>query len=425
MIPENEYKKRRKKVAQKLQPYSVAIICAAPLQQRSNDTEYPYRQNSNFYYLIGLKEDSSYLMILKRKKAFQTVLFVAKKDPQVELWNGKRLGVKAAKKCFDVDAVYENEVFKEELSKALVESKHLYYDFSMECEITNKQKTQISHIHNLAPTIEKLRLVKSKNEIALIKKALSITKEAHHKAMQKVANLTYEYELQAEIEYIFKKNGAYSDAYTSIVACGENANTLHYINNNQKLRDGELILIDAGCEYEYYASDVTRTIPRNGRFTKSQKELYELVLDVQLHIISMIKPGVLRSELQKEAVLLLTRGMKKLGIIQISVKKAIKNELYKRYCPHGIGHWMGLDVHDQAPYKTAKGKEIALQEGMILTIEPGIYLPQDDTKIPNKYRGIGIRIEDDILVTSQGCENLSAAIAKSVEEIERCCGLES
>ena len=236
--------------------------------------------------------------------------------------------------------------------------------------------------------------------------------------MQISKRVTYEYELQAEIEYIFKKGGAYSDAYTSIVASGDAANTLHYIKNNQKIDKNSLILIDAGCEYNYYASDITRTIPACGKFTQAQKELYQLVLDVEEKIIAMVEPGVKRSFLQKKSVELLCAGMVALGILQGDVKKLLKKKAHKKYYPHGIGHWMGLDVHDAPPYKDAKFKEIPLQKGMVLTIEPGIYLPKNDKNIPKKYRGIGIRIEDDILVTQQGCENLSADIYKTVQDIE-------
>jgi len=233
------------------------------------------------------------------------------------------------------------------------------------------------------------------------------------------AKLQYEYELQANIEYIFKKNGAYSDAYTSIVACGNSANTLHYINNDKKLIQGELILIDAGCEYEYYASDITRTIPVNAKFTKAQAEIYEMVLDVQKKIISMIKPNILRSSLQKKSEELLCQGMIDLGILQGEPKALLKEKAHKKYYPHGIGHWMGLDVHDECPYKKLNGKEIPLTPGMVMTIEPGIYLDEEDDNIPKKYRGIGIRIEDDILVTKNGYENLSKDIVKEIEDVTR------
>ena len=263
-----------------------------------------------------------------------------------------------------------------------------------------------------------MRLLKSDAEIALIKKALSITQEAHHRAMNKVNLVTDEYELQAELEYVFRKNGATGDAYTSIVASDNNANTLHYIDNRAKIKKDTLILIDAGSEYEYYASDITRTISSSKKFTETQKELYQLVLDVEKEIIAMIKPGILRTSLQKKSEELLCAGMLKLGILKGDVKKLLKKNVHKKYYPHGIGHWMGLDVHDTCPYKTKKGKEIPLKAGMVMTIEPGIYIDEKDSDAPKKFRGIGIRIEDDILVTKNGYENLSYKIDKEIKDIQ-------
>ena len=421
MIIEKEYEKRRNKLASKLAKNSVAVVFSADNKTRSNDTEYPFRQNSNYYYLSGFLEDNSCLVFIKGRKKVNIFLFVHKKDKTQELWNGERLGAAAARKRFLVDKVYEYEKFATKLKEFVNGKKTLYYDFSLDSskvKILKKHSKVIQSFENISTLVEKMRLIKSNAEIALIKKAIVITKEAHHKAMRLASSLNYEYQLQAEIEYEFKKNGAYSDAYTSIVACGNSANTLHYIDNNKKLVKNELILIDAGCEYKYYASDVTRTIPSSGRYTKAQKELYNMVLDVQLQIIKMIKPGVKRSSLQAKAVELLSLGMIELGILKGSLKKIIKRELYKQYYPHGIGHWMGIDVHDEAPYKYENGKEIPLKAGMVLTIEPGIYIDKNDKSVPKKFRGIGIRIEDDILITKKSCENLSSKIAKSVKEIE-------
>jgi Xaa-Pro aminopeptidase len=422
MISQKEYKQRRTVLAKKLRVNSVAVLFSAKYKTRSNDTEYPFRQESNFYYLTGFKEDNSCLVFVKTKNHTKTLLFVQKKDEALELWNGKRLGVKEAKKEFDVDGVYVSDEFSEKITEYLKEKTTLYFDFNSNDERTARLKTDAKTIHSykdIMSEIAYMRLIKSPAEIMMIQKALEITQEAHHKAMRLHKNGKKEYELQAEIEYIFKKNGAYSDAYTSIVACANAANTLHYVENNQALVDGELILIDAGCEYGYYASDITRTIPVNGKFSKAQKELYEMVLSVELQIIKMVKPELKRSELQTKAVELLCVGMLRLGILKGSLEKNIKKEKYKKYYPHGIGHWMGIDVHDQCPYKYENGDEIPLMNGMVLTIEPGIYIDKDDKKVPKKYRGIGIRIEDDILVTKNGYKNLSGNIAKSVKEIQR------
>lgn len=421
MITQKEYKKRRETLAKALEANSVTIILSAKPKTRSNDTEYPYRQDSNFYYLTGFKEDNAALLIIKESSKFKSYLFVQKKDETMELWTGKRLGALKAKELFLVDDAYEYDALQEKLKEALSDKKQLYYDFSLdtvETKFLRKASKNISTYKDVAKIIERMRLIKSDAEIKLIKKALEITQEAHHTAINKAKNLRYEYELQAEIEYVFRKNGAYSDAYTSIVASGNGANTLHYIDNNKAFKKDELILIDAGCEYEYYASDITRTIPTTGKFTKAQKELYEMVLNVEKKIIKMIKPKVLRSELQSRSEELLCEGMVRLGILKGDVKVLLKEKAHKKYYPHGIGHWMGLDVHDQCPYKDEKGKDIPLQAGMVMTIEPGIYLDEDAKKVPKKYRGIGIRIEDDILVTKDGCEILSSGIVKEISDIE-------
>jgi len=420
MIKESEYKKRRDRLSKKLKSHSVAILFSAEPKSRSNDTEYPYRQDSNFYYMSGFKEDKAALLFVKEKQKTKIYLFVHKKDKTQELWNGKRLGVDAAKEHFCVDDIFDYTQLNEKLQEFLVEKKRLYYDFALDyskVKLLKRYAKAIETFKNVAPKIQMMRLIKSDAEIAIIKKAVAITQEAHHRAMQKAHLCKYEYELQAEIEYAFKRNGAYSDAYTSIVAAGNNANTLHYIANSAKIHKNDLVLIDAGCEYDYYASDITRTIPSSGQFTQAQHELYSLVLSVNKKIISLVKPGVLRSDLQKKSEKLLCKGLVELGILQGSVKELLNNKAHKKYYPHGIGHWMGLDVHDACPYKDKKGKEIPLQEGMIVTIEPGIYIECDDKSVPKKYRGIGIRIEDDILVTKEGFENLSFGVLKEVADL--------
>ena len=422
MISQKEYIKRRKELAKSLQINSMALLLSATQKTRSHDTEFPYRQNSNFYYLSGFKEDNSALLIVKTKESIKEYFFVAKKEPQMELWTGKRLGVEKVKKIFHFDDVFEFTQLKEKMSELSAGIDSFYYDFEESQERLASLKSELKSVecfYNFAPLISELRLIKSKPEIELIKKAINITKEAHHRAMQVSSKLTYEYQLQAEIEYIFKKNGAYSDAYTSIVASGNGANTLHYISNDKVLKKKSLILIDAGCEYNYYASDITRTIPVSGVFNDAQTELYELVLRVNKAIIKMIRPKVLRSKLQRKSEELLCQGMVELGILHGNFQELLDAKAHKKYYPHGIGHWMGLDVHDACPYKDKNGKEIPLKEGMVLTIEPGIYLDAEDKSVPKKYRGIGIRIEDDILVTKEGYENLSEQIVKEIEDITR------
>lgn len=421
MIKESEYKKRRDTLAKKMPKNSIAVIFSAEPATRSHDTHHPYRQDSNFYYLSGFKEDNAAILFIKTKDKLRTMLFVQKKDKTLELWNGERLGVKEAKKSFLVDEVYESDDFKKRFKEFIKGKKTIYCELGskkIELKKVLKLTKDFETRHDIIPLIQRMRLFKSAAEIELIKESIAITAKAHHRAMSVNKKGRFEYELQAEIEHEFKINAAYSDAYTSIVACGNSANTLHYIKNDKLLADGELILIDAGCEHNYYASDITRTIPVNGKFTQAQKELYNLVLDTQLRVISMIKPFIKRSHLQESAEIMLTKGMVELGILKGSYKKLIKLQKHKKYYPHGIGHWMGIDVHDPAPYRDDKHREIPLQKGMVLTIEPGIYIDKDDKSVPKKYRGIGIRIEDDILITKDGYENLSSAIAKTVDEIE-------
>ena len=430
---ESLYKKRRETLLEKMQE-GVAVLANARLQTRSNDTEYPYRPNSDFYYLTGFEEDNAVLVLVKKADEIKSVLFVQQKVPEMELWTGKRLGVEAAKERFAVDAVFSSDDSEKEMRVLMAEQHLLYYDLFSE-DIVYKQLRTLAQemLHTRTITVsprtfsditkltQEMRLIKSADEIAQIKKALAITQKAHHHAMKVCAPEQKEFMLQAEYEHIFKKEGAYSDAYTTIIAGGNNANTLHYIKNDAILKAGDLVLVDAGCEYGFYASDITRTYPVNGKFTTAQKELYAMVLDVQLKIIKAIKPGGSKKALQALSERLLTEGMIKLGILKGHVKTFMDEKAHKKYYPHGIGHWMGIDVHDPCPYSDDNGDEILFAEGMVLTIEPGIYLPEEDEALPEKYRGVGIRIEDDILVTKEGCENLSAGIAKSMEEIENIC----
>lgn len=429
-MQESLYKARRETLLTQIDE-GVIVLSAATLQIRSNDTEYPFRQDSNFYYMSGFLEDNSYIVLSKKYGVSKSYFFVQKKEPEMELWTGKRLGVEEAKNHFLFDEIYESDCFSKELENLLPGFRNIYCDMfendDLFAEIKRiakmvKKKRDVrispSSFINVTDIIEKMRLVKSSEEVALIEKALEITKEAHHSVMKIIKPSMLEYELQAEYEYTFKRRGAYSDAYTTIVAGGDNANTLHYIKNSEVLKSGELVLIDAGCEYKMYASDITRTFPVNGKFSDAQREVYEMVLDVQIKVIEYIKPGITKSELQHYSEKLLTEGMIRLGILKGSVGNLLDDKSFKKYYPHGIGHWLGLDVHDQAPYFEENSEEIVFVEGMVLTIEPGIYLSQNDSDIPQKYRGIGVRIEDDILVTAEGNRNLSEKIVKSVKEIE-------
>lgn len=412
----------------------IALLPSGSMQTRSNDTEFPFRQESNFYYLTGFDEPDALLLLCKNSKTTKTVLFLRERDPEMEMWVGKRLGVSAACKALDVDEAYDIKILEEKLPELLEGHVNIYMDsFSDNAYLNTVKKVSKELFHargidvsprnfiHLNTLLEKMRLIKEPYEIEQIRKALSITKKAHHASMAMVKTGMREYEIQAIIEYIFKKEGSAHDAYGTIVAGGNNANTLHYVENADFLKDGDMMLIDAGCEWNYYASDITRTTPVNGKFSTAQKALYEGILKAQLEIIGMIKPGASKQMLQERSEYLLTQVLVELGILKGKIEELLEKQEHKKYYPHGIGHWMGLDVHDTCPYKNEDGSEVLLEEGMVLTIEPAIYLPKDDMDVPKEYRGIGIRTEDDILVTSNGCENLSEGIAKTVEEVEAMC----
>jgi len=430
----NMYKDRRQNVLAQMDN-GIALIPSAAMQVRSNDTEFPFRQESNFYYLTGFNEPDAFLLLCKNEQESKSVLFLRERDPEMEMWVGERLGVEPACKTLGVDEAYDIKALEKELPALLEGSSHLYLDTFRDNEYIHTVKKvceELSHVRSvdvsprnyihLNTMIEKMRLYKDSYEIEQIRKAVSITTQAHHAAMAMVKPGMKEYEIQALIEYVFKKNGSEHDAYSSIVAGGNNANTLHYVENRKRLNDGDMMLIDAGCEWDYYASDITRTTPISGKFSKPQQTLYEAILDVQEKIIRSIESGVSKQQLQEESERLLAQAMLDLGILKGSLDAVLEQKQHKKYYPHGIGHWMGLDVHDTCPYKDDNGNAVSFEAGMVLTVEPAIYLPKDDLDIPEAFRGIGIRTEDNILVTNTGHENLSREIAKSVEEIEKMCG---
>ncbi len=430
---ETHFHQRRNKLLERMEE-GVAIIASAPVQTRSNDTEYPYRQNSDFYYLSGFNEDNAVLVLIKTVESIKTILFVEAYNAEYALWNGSKLGIDGALQRFTVDEVHDIATYGEKVKELLREHVNLYIDlYSDSARLTEAKsaaqslhntrgvKRHIRAIHDITYLIRSLRLIKTPEEIDAIRRAVAITAEAHHEAMRVCKSGMREYQLQAAMSYVFINNGSSAEAYGAIVAGGNNANTLHYVDNRDELRDGDLVLIDAACEWELYASDITRTFPINGKFSEAQREVYNAVLDVQLKVIDAIKPGVKRDWLQIYSEELLCDALIALGVLNGEREALMLAKEHKKYAPHGIGHWMGLDVHDPCPYVNEAGESLAFEVGMVMTIEPGLYFRADDEAIPERYRGIGIRIEDDILVTENGYENFSAMIAKSVEEIERMC----
>ncbi len=433
LMKEIHYSARRKQLLEHMEE-GVAIVTAAMPAVRSNDTEHPYRQNSDFYYLTGFNESNALLILIKNAAEMKTILYVEAYDEQYALWNGARHGIEKAKERFDVDEVRDIADFPDEIKELLREHVNLYIDLFDESDAlseaklaarmlreTRGVKRHIRTYRDITHLIRKMRLIKSPEEIETIRRAVMLTADAHHMAMKRSQAGMREYQLQAEMAYVFVNGGGHTEAYGTIVAGGNNANTLHYVDNRDELRDGDLVLIDAACEVELYASDITRTFPVSGRFTAAQKEVYNAVLDVQLRVIDAIAPGVKRDWLQRYSEELLCDALVTLGVLSGEREALMEAKEHKKYAPHGIGHWMGLDVHDPCPYVDESGESIAFAAGMVMTIEPGLYFGADDESVPERYRGIGIRIEDDILITEEGCENLSAMIAKTVEEIEAVC----
>lgn len=411
---------------------SVAIIASSPEATRSNDTQYRYRQSSDFFYLTGFDEPESIAVIAPSREQKYT-LFVRPRDPEREIWDGRRAGVEGARERFNADEAFPIEEFKEKLSDILNGATNLFYRIGDgNPELDQTIINQISRMRALGrrgisppvaiidtgSILHEMRLIKSEDEIALMQRAADIAAEAHRIAMQEARPGINEYEIEALIEYHFRKSGASAPAYSSIVGGGVNATILHYINNDAELRDGDLLLIDAGAEYQGYASDITRTFPVNGRFTEAQREIYELVLEAQTACIEMTRPGVTMDELHNASVEILTEGMVRLGLLQGDTKKLIEEEKYKQFYMHRLGHFLGMDVHDVGRYQI-NGEARPLEPGIVITVEPGIYIAADTKDIPEKYLGIGVRIEDDVLITADGHRVLTSKAPKEVEEIEK------
>ncbi len=428
------YRERRENLLGLLKG-SFAIIRSGVYKTRSHDTDFPFRQESIFQYFTGFSGPDS-ILVLTPALEQKCHLFVRPKDEKMEQWTGKRMGVEKAKSTLGIDSVYSIDCFKEEVIKLMPGHKKVYDDLFGDPKNTNDMlllMKKVQLINRKKPTFiptslgdiraltKKMRLIKDPSEIQFIKKACQATEKAHLLAMALAAPGVNESEVAALIEYIFKKEGAQASAYESIVAGGDNANVLHYISNNKKLIDGDLLLIDAGAEFNLYASDVTRTFPINGRFTGIQKDVYQLVLDSQKACINMSLPKKSLTMIDQEAKRILTEGLIELKVLSGSLDENIEKGHYKKYYPHGTGHWLGMDVHDECHYLDDDNNDILLEQGMVFTVEPGLYFPKSDPTIRAELQGIGIRIEDDILITKTGHEVMTSQIPKEVKEIEEAC----
>lgn len=429
-LDRSEYPKRRQELIDTLGENSAIIVAAGGEKTRNADTHYRFRVDSDFYYLTGFNEPEAVFLLRPGMDCGASVLFCHEKDPAFEQWEGKRLGPSMAPAELSIAQAFPLKDINEHMPKLLDGVENLYFPIGryawLDKAVGRWQRVlkMRERKGSLAPLnwgdvdriLHSMRRIKSHAEFEQMWAVAEITASAHRCAMAAARPGCWEYELDAAIQHEFMKHGCIAAAYPSIVAGGANANILHYINNNQQIADGDLVLIDAGGELDCYAADVTRTFPINGVFSSPQRTVYNLVLDAQLKAIESIKPGVPYDTYHNVAVQVLVEGMQSLGLLRGTVDEIMETEAYKRFYMHRTGHFLGMDVHDVGSYKNGD-KWAPLQAGMVVTVEPGIYIPNDED-IPEEFRGIGVRIEDDIVVTEKGSNNLTYAAPKTIEEIE-------
>lgn len=426
-----EFAQRRKRLMADMGPNTIAIIPSANEVIRNHDVHYGFRQDSDFYYLTGFNEPDSVAVLVPGREHGEFILFCRDRDPARELWDGYRAGTEGACSVYKAnDAFPVSDI--DDILPGLLEGKHqVYYAMGRNKEFDAQVMGWVNAIRanmrsgsqppgefvDLDHLLHDLRLYKSPAEIRVMAEAGAISARAHCRAMQFCKPGVMEYQLEAEILHEFAMSGARLTAYSSIVGGGANACILHYINNSEALKDGDLVLIDAGCELDYYASDITRTFPVNGRFSEEQKIIYQLVLDAQLAAIEKVRPGNHWNDPHDATVRVITEGLVGIGLLKGRVDELIKAEAYKPFYMHRAGHWLGMDVHDVGDYKVG-GEWRVLEPGMVLTVEPGIYVAKDNLAVDARWRGIGVRIEDDVVVTKDGCQVLTAGVPKAVDEIE-------
>ncbi|MGB1236759.1 MAG: Xaa-Pro aminopeptidase [Pseudomonadales bacterium] len=430
-LDQREFGRRRETLAAQLAPNSVAIIASAGMVNRNSDVDYLFRQNSDFFYLTGFDEPDATALIIKGEQEVSYHLFCQPRDPDMEIWFGYRNGESGVLEHYAADVAYSSELRDEKMPQLLDGVNLVYYSFAREDlsgDVQGWLKSMRSRrrqgviappvLRQLDDMLHEMRLFKSAAEQQLMRRAGEISAQAHLLAMQVCKPGVTEYQLESHIQHCFSMNGCQQAAYPSIVGGGKNACVLHYIENKCTLQDGDLVLIDAGCEHHYYAGDITRTFPVNGVFSEEQRALYQIVLQTQLSCIEMVTPGTPWEAIHDNAVRMITEGLVGLGLLEGSVDEAIKSGTYRAFFMHKLGHWLGMDVHDVGDYKV-DGQWRELAAGMVMTVEPGIYVAADNQSVDPKWRGIGIRIEDDVLVTDKGCEILTAGVPKTIEEIER------
>ena len=429
-MSQTEYATRRKRLMQMMGKGSIAIIPAAPVTIRNRDVEHRYRPDSDFYYLTGFAEPEAVAVIIPKRKHGEYILFCRERDPAMETWVGPRAGLEGAHEIYGADDAFPITDIAEILPGLLENRDKVFY--TMGCnpafdqqiigwvnQIRDKARSGVSTPNEfvaLDHLLHDMRLFKSRHEISVMRKAAKISARAHIRAMQKCKPGMFENEVEAEILHYFRVNNC-TEAYPSIVGGGANSCILHYIDNKEPLNDGDLLLIDAGAEKDYYASDITRTFPINGKYSKEQRAIYNLVLQAQEAAIKQVKVGNHWNDPHNAAVKVITRGLVKLGLLKGDVRKLIKDNAYRRFYMHRTGHWIGMDVHDVGDYKVGDEWRV-LEPGMVLTIEPGIYIPAGSKKVAKKWWNIGVRIEDDVLVTKNGPDVLTRDVPKKAAEIE-------
>ncbi len=431
LLPASEFARRRQALMNMMGPGSIAILPAAPHYRRNRDTEYRYRQDSDFYYLSGFAEPESVICLIPGRPQGEYVLFCRERDREMEIWNGYRAGPEGAVKDFGAaDAFPVTDL--DEIIPGLIEGRERVYvsmgaqplfDQRLMGWVNSIRAKSRAGLHApgeflmLDHLLHDLRLFKSAEEIRIMRRAAAISARAHTRAMQLAKPGMTEYELEAELLHEFMKSGCQAPAYNTIVGSGANACILHYVENIRVMQDGDLVLIDAGGELDHYASDITRTFPVNGKFSAEQKAIYQLVLDSQYAAIASVKPGAHWNTPHETVVNILTEGLLELGLLKGSKAECIEKESYRQFFMHRTGHWLGMDVHDVGDYKV-DNKWRQLEPGMVMTVEPGLYIAPDCGSVDAKWRGIGVRIEDDVLVTKTGSDVLTQAVVKDVAAIE-------
>ena len=429
-----EFARRRKEVMDRMEPRSIAIVPTAPVRQRNRDVEYPYRPDSDFLYLTAFPEPEAVAVLKPGREQGSFVLFCREKDPEQEQWHGTRAGLDGACADFGADDAFPCGDLDDILPGLMEGCETVYYAMGYYPEFDQHMLGWVARLRRNARSgasgpaefvaldhmLHDMRLFKSREEVKTMSQAIAISARAHERAMRHCHPGMTEFQIEAELQYEFTRAGSRFPAYPSIVAGGANACVLHYVENVATLKEGDLLLIDAGAEYDYYASDITRTFPGGGRFTREQREVYEIVLAAQQAAIAAVKPGNHWNDPHEAAVRVITQGLVDLGLLKGKVSTLIDKERHRKFYMHRTGHWLGMDVHDVGDYKI-DGAWRVFEPGMVLTVEPGLYLG-DGRGVPKKFRDIGIRIEDDVLVTREGCEVLTAAVPKAPDDVEALVG---